>query len=570
MKRAALAFAGTMIALAVALGVPDRTPASVPSTRPPDAVTPVPSGSALTAPLWRLDIPKVGGPFAARLSPNGRAVALESASARTGAALYEIQPPAPPSDVAHLRLLVRLDRVANPIQWLPDSSGLLVYEPDGPSSTTGVMSLVGSDAGTMRKRWSIATTALNSVYGAKFSADGRYAAFWLDPHGTLVVALDGTKTYALATDVDEQLAGWDAEGNVLFHAWTANALNARALDARVAYTVPLGEDLRNLSAGIPSVPQPPDRELLWFDSGRGAPGAHATRVLFDRKVHEIPAELEDLRLSIGEGPWRGHELITRRKADSELVWFDPRTGATRALGVKLSANETIWGLSGDYFAVGRRIVQLSTSREQEITAAPWSTFITALGSGRFALSRDGITEILDAAAWMAAPQSWTGELPPSPDQTGVPPDWVRVRGDDGGFTIARPLSWSAFQGRGLGAVLSSGGLLPSALPTGDDVRIEIALDIAGPRGPADFLDGLGHHGSGFIERRTVQLPVGTAEFAIVYDNTQYPKPTTSLNWALRSPYLPDRVVWIRAWPLDSGRRAEVDAVVATLRFVAPR
>jgi hypothetical protein len=100
--------------------------------------------------------------------------------------------------------------------------------------------------------------------------------------------------------------------------------------------------------------------------------------------------------------------------------------------------------------------------------------------------------------------------------------------------------------------------------------LEISLNIEGPRGPADFLGGLGHHGGGFIERRTVQLPAGTAEFAIVYDNTQYPNPTTSLNWALRSPHFPDRVVWIRAWPLDSGRRAEVEAVVATLRFVAPR
>jgi hypothetical protein len=108
------------------------------------------------------------------------------------------------------------------------------------------------------------------------------------------------------------------------------------------------------------------------------------------------------------------------------------------------------------------------------------------------------------------------------------------------------------------------------MPGASDVRVEIKLDIVGPRGPGDFLDGLAHHGGKVIERRTVQLSAGTTEFAIVYDNTQYPRPTTSLNWALRSPFLPDRVVWIRAWPLDSGRRAEVEAVVATLEFVAPR
>ncbi|HET9808750.1 MAG TPA: hypothetical protein VFQ66_03585, partial [Candidatus Limnocylindria bacterium] len=196
--------------------------------------------------------------------------------------------------------------------------------------------------------------------------------------------------------------------------------------------------------------------------------------------------------------------------------------------------------------------------------------ITALGSGRFVLWRDGTTELLDAAAWMSAPQSWTGELPISADQSSVPSGWVRVHDDDGGFTVARPHSWSSYEGSARGAVLASGGLLPTVMPGAGEVRVEIKLDIVGPRGPADFLNGLAHHGGKIIERRTVQLSAGTSEFAIVYDNTQYPRPTTSLNWALRSPFLPDRVVWIRAWPLDSGRRAEVEAVVATLEFVAPR
>ena len=68
----------------------------------------------------------------------------------------------------------------------------------------------------------------------------------------------------------------------------------------------------------------------------------------------------------------------------------------------------------------------------------------------------------------------------------------------------------------------------------------------------------------------MQLSAGVAEFAVVHDNTMYPAPATTLNWALRSPYLPERVVWIRAWPLDSGRRTEVEAIVATLEFVPPR
>ena len=40
--------------------------------------------------------------------------------------------------------------------------------------------------------------------------------------------------------------------------------------------------------------------------------------------------------------------------------------------------------------------------------------------------------------------------------------------------------------------------------------------------------------------------------------------------ALRSPFFPERIVWIRAWPLESGHRAEAEAIVATLQFAAPR
>ena len=194
----------------------------------------------------------------------------------------------------------------------------------------------------------------------------------------------------------------------------------------------------------------------------------------------------------------------------------------------------------------------------------------ALGSGRFVLWRDGPMRLLDAATWMATPQDLTDALMATPDQAGVQPGWVRVRDDDGGFIIALPTSWHAYDGMARGAVLSSEVLVPASTPSAGEMRIDIRLDIEGPRGPSDFLEGLGHHGGGIIERRTVKLAGASAEFATVYDNTMYPRPGTTLNWALRSPFFPERIVWIRAWPLESGRRAEVEAVVATLEFVAPR
>lgn len=570
MKRWRVAFAVVMLAIAAAaVSRTDGLRASAPGVATPVAsATPTPSGTVAASPLWRIDVPKVGGPFTSRLSPDARLVAVESVGQRTGVVIHEIRPPVPPSEVATLRELVRLDRAAYPIQWLPDSSGVLAYEPDFPSSRTGVLTLVGASG----KRWSIATTDLAGTHSARFSPDGRYAALWTNIRGgALVVALDGTASHPLPSDDAQHFAGWDTDSNLLIHLKAANTLEARTMDSRVVYSVPLPEDLRELGASVPTFAQPQDVQVLSFDRGGCCQSSHHTaRLLFDRKVHAFPTGLEDFLLTMGDGPWRGRELTMRREADAALVAFDPRTGVTRMIGATVPHGHTIWGISGDYLAWGRHIVQLSTGRDQEWTVQPGPESIIALGSGRFVLWRDGTTELLDAAAWFATPQSWTGELPIASDQSSVPPGWVRVRDDDGGFIVARPLSWSSYEGRARGAVLASGGLLPSAMPSGGDVRVEISLDIVGPRGPADFLDGLAHHGGRVIERRTLQLAAGTAEFAIVYDNTAYPKPTTSLNWALRSPFLPERVVWIRAWPLDAGRRAEIEAVVATLEFVAPR
>jgi hypothetical protein len=568
-KRGRLAIAAaTLSIVAAAVSGTDGPRSSAPAVATPVASATPSTASVMVSPLWRIDLPSVGGPFTARFSPGARLVAVEAVNARTGVVIHEIQPPVPPSDVARLRELVRLDRVAGPIQWLPDSSGLLAYEPDYPSAPTGALSLVG----TSGKRWSVATRGeVGPVHSARYSPDGRYVAFSVNPPRSLAVALDSGATYPLFGDQTQHFAGWDTEGNLLIHLKDENTLEARTLDGRVVYTVAIPDDLRELGASVPTFQQPRDVQVVTFYSGGCCQASrYAHRVLFDRKLHEFPAGLEPLLMEIGDGPWRGRELMMRRESDAELIAFDPRTGATRMLGAKLPDGGTRWGFSGDYLAWGRHIVQLSTGRDEEWTVQPPPESINALDSGRFVLWRDGTTELLDAATWFAAPQSWTGELPLASDQSRVPAGWVRVLDDDGGFTLARPRSWSSYEGRARGATLASSGLSPTALPSGGDVRVEIRLDIVGPRGPADFLDGLGHHGGRVIERQSVQLIAGVAEFAVVYDNTMYPKPATTLNWALRSPYLPERVVWIRAWPLDSGRRAEVEAIVATLEFVAPR
>lgn len=578
MKRAPLALAAATIALAiVAVVVSDGLRASVPSTQtlggatptPGGSATPTPSGRAFAGPIWRLDVPKGGGPFTALVSPDARLVAVESTGANTGVVVYEIRPPVAPSDVAQLREVVRLDRAVGPVRWLPDSSGFLAHEADGRSSPTGTLSLVRASA----KVWSIATAGVDGgcpFCAARLSPDGRRVALGLNTQAVLVVALDGAATQLIAGDNERSFAGWDAEGNLLYRLRTANALEARAPDDRVAYTVALPEDLRYLGGGVADVPQPPDLRLLWFESGCCAPRRHVPLVLLDRTLREIPAEFEDIPTSFGDGPWRGRELIVKRTADAALVAFDPRTGAARTLGVELRHGGVIWGISGDYLALDRRIVQLSTGRELPLSATMPPEVIIALGSGRFIFWRDGTTQLLDAAAWMANPQDVTGALVAAPDQVGVEPGWVRVRDDDAGFTVARPLAWFSYDGRARGAVLASEAVVPSTTPSAGEMRIEITLDILGPRGPGDFLEGLAHHGGGVIERKTVQLAGQSAEFATVYEHTANPRPVTSLNWALRSPFFPDRIVWIHAWPLDSGRRAEVEAIVATLQFVAPR
>jgi len=120
MKRAPLALAAATIALAaVSVAVPDglrdstQTRASA-SPQPVEIAAATPTPSTFVRPIWRLDIPKGGGPFAARVSPDARMVAVETGARSGGAVLYEIRPPVAPSDVAELREIVKLDGAASP------------------------------------------------------------------------------------------------------------------------------------------------------------------------------------------------------------------------------------------------------------------------------------------------------------------------------------------------------------------------------------------------------------------------------------------------------------------------
>src|SRR6185503_18709959 len=250
MRRAPLALAAATIALAaISMAVPDGLHSN---TQPRATATPPSAASAaatsnvntLVQPIWRLDVPKSGGPFVVRVSPDARMAAVESGRG-TGIVVYEIQSPVAPSDLAALKELVRLDHASGGVQWLPNSSVFLAYEPDGPSSPTGTLSLFGASG----RRWSIATTGMVWSCCARFSPDGRNVAFWMNPRGALVVALDGTAAYSIADD-DEQIAGLDAGGSVLFNVMTANAIEARSLDQRVAYIVHLPEQLRGFGGSI--------------------------------------------------------------------------------------------------------------------------------------------------------------------------------------------------------------------------------------------------------------------------------------------------------------------------------
>lgn len=165
----------------------------------------------------------------------------------------------------------------------------------------------------------------------------------------------------------------------------------------------------------------------------------------------------------------------------------------------------------------------------------------------------------------------------------VAPDSVRVVDDRGGWSIDMPSGWfdkapalswpgreiRSFDPRGMdasGNIPPSGEVLvrvemqPNAehldLQTFADRRVWTATCAACRK---------------ILERAEVTLGGQPAEFFSVYQNQPagFAELEPNLYWLVRSPFLAERVLVIRAIPAASPRRSEVERIVSTLQFFRP-
>jgi hypothetical protein len=163
------------------------------------------------------------------------------------------------------------------------------------------------------------------------------------------------------------------------------------------------------------------------------------------------------------------------------------------------------------------------------------------------------------------------------------PGFVRVVEDRGGWSVDIPSSWfdkspalswpgreiRSFDPRGMEA---SGNIPPAGEVL---VRFELQTNAEG-LDLEKFADGRVWTATcaacrRILERAEVTLGGQPAKFFSVYQNQPagFAELEPNLYWLVRSPFLAERVLVIRAIPAASPRRSEVERIVSTLQFFRP-
>ena len=542
------------------------------------------STAALQQPLQVLRLPPDVRPDTVSLSPDG-ALAVVSTAWQTSTATGDPNAKggvAPIALTASSRLLLlRLHPDPGAVEiptdvvtsfadlsfsgWLPNGTGFVARgtAPLPPTGTKAQLKTYGvsivSPTGARRQ--------LGVAQGGQLqiSEDGAWiAGFDGDDHVIAIPTAGGdTRTFAQARSGALGALGWDGQRRIVVASYAAPfALQRVALDGTVT-TTPLA-GIR----GLANARWSPDHRaaLITASDDRG----ERTRVLTD-VLTDLPAGALDT--------WAGpHELLARG-SDGLLGTVDVLTGARRQLRAKMltptprilasSDGFTIWM---DDDAKRPHLTDVARDRDTTLGLNPPPERAQPLAGGRFVIGRGGEVDLFDSAAW------WR-QVPPTPSPLPVSrasPGYVRVQDDAGGWSVEIPEHWyqvpapqHGFEVRSYDPTgMDYSGNFPP--PGGVFVRMQMEQN-PNKLDPSGFFQPPQTPGYQIRDHQQVTIAGQPAEMWSIWQSqpADWGKLEPTLYWYVRSPYFDDRMVVIHAVPAASPLRAEVERIVASLRFSPP-
>ncbi len=257
------------------------------------------------------------------------------------------------------------------VRWLPDSSGLLVWETSGTTSASGPLVVLSAQGQVLVRGW--------NGWAPAVSSDGAWVAFTqiaaTFPGDVEVAPLHGGAARALSSGT---FLGWQ-QGKVIY--WLQGAIYSVAPDGsgpQLLISTPGGEQITPPNLGPDGSP---DGQALLVEEPHSRPA-----VLAGTHLQALPFAAVDLEPMAWLGP---HDVLSGPMTDVRIV--DIITGAVvRDTGVSVSGN--IEAVSGAWIAsvdptAGQAIflTNYMTRATRALGPAPVMGPLLSLGQGRFVL-----------------------------------------------------------------------------------------------------------------------------------------------------------------------------------------
>jgi len=404
---------------------------------------------------------------------------------------------------------------------------------------------------------------------ATFDGDSRLVVIRTDGSGTQPIANDPTAGSAPA------LLGWDASGAIVRADYRTPFALRRIPPSGSPSAIPIGS-----ASSVTNARWSPDHmaSIVTATVGNGNAACECDHLLTDA-LKDLPADVFPA--------WIGPHALLTRGADERAGTFDALTGARTTLNATMRSEKLrVLDVSLPYVLWldetknVPHVLDLSRDRDTGVGLNPPPYAARAVSGGRFVFTRDENVPwltILDMSAWFhlyVDANPTPSPIPAARDQSGVRAGFLRVENPDGGWSAEIPRGWYRRDFALLGSEFLSydpdGMDFSGNLPPAGEARV--VLKMANDYGAADIYDYarkqvIGLPGNQLKSERDMEVDGQPAYAVTVYTGGQPPPWAADTRfWFVRSPHFPDRVVVVQA---TNARTAEVDAIIASLRFFRP-